>query len=57
MYQNFMTRNKMTDAGKPAYIAPHCSIVEIYSEGVLCQSGGIGDIEHDGIIGDDSDIF
>ncbi len=57
MYQNFMTRNKMTDAGKPAYIAPHCSMVEIYSEGVLCQSGGVGDIEHDGIIGDDSDIF
>ena len=57
MYQNFMTRNKMTDAGRPAYIAPHCSIVEIYSEGVLCQSGGVGNIEHSGITGDDSEIF
>lgn len=52
-----MTTIKMTEAGKPAYIAPHFRIVEICSEGVLCQSGGIGNIEHEGITGDDSDIF
>jgi hypothetical protein len=52
-----MTKINVKDVGFTPYITPHCSIVEIYSEGLLCQSGGIGNIEHDGITGDDSDIF
>lgn len=47
----------MTDAGVHAYITPQCEIVEIYTEGILCQSGGVGNFEHGGITGDDSEIF
>lgn len=40
-----------------AYVSPVCIVLEIFTEGVLCHSGGTGNIDHDGITGDDSSIF
>ena len=39
------------------YYSPLCNVVEIFTEGALCQSGGLGNVEHDGVIGDDTGIF
>ena len=43
--------------GASAYVTPHCFVVEIYSEGMLCGSGLTGGGFHDGIDGDDDPII
>lgn len=43
--------------GKSAYVTPHCFVVEVCSEGVLCISGLTGGGFHDGIDGDDDPII
>jgi hypothetical protein len=44
--------------GCSAYVTPHCFVVEINSEGVLCQSGLDGSAwRHDGIYGEDEPII
>lgn len=43
--------------GKSAYVTPHCFVVEIYSEGMLCGSVLTGGGFHDGIDGDDDPII
>ena len=39
------------------YMSPICSIVEIENEGILCGSDFSGGFDHDGIGGNDDDIF
>ena len=43
--------------GKSAYVTPHCFVVEVCSEGVLCISGLTGGGFHDGIGGNDDPII
>lgn len=43
--------------GCSAYVAPDCVIVEIDSEGLLCQSGLTGGGFHENLEGDDSPII
>ena len=43
--------------GSSAYSTPHCSVLEINSEGVLCYSNYLGGVEHDGIYGEDDPII
>lgn len=39
------------------YVSPICTEIEIDLEGILCSSGyGLGS-DHDGIFGNDDDIF
>lgn len=39
------------------YVSPLCTEMEIKLEGILCSSGyGLGS-DHDGIVGDDDNIF
>lgn len=42
---------------RSVYVAPHCSVVEMYSEGMLCLSGLNGNINHDGVFGDDEPMI
>lgn len=39
------------------YTSPSCTVMEMKNEGVLCASDWSGGIDHDGIVGDDNDIF
>lgn len=39
------------------YTSPSCQVMEMETEGVLCASDWSGGIDHDGIVGDDNDIF
>ena len=39
------------------YTSPVCSIVEIENEGILCASELDGGFDHNGIGGNDDDIF
>lgn len=39
------------------YESPACLILETEYEDMLCSSGIDGDFIHDGIVGDDDDIF
>lgn len=43
--------------GTLAYVSPACLVVEFIPEGLLCQSGVDGDIIHEGIFGDDSELI
>lgn len=52
-----MTTKEIKNAGSQTYNSPTLIVVEIFPEGVLCQSGGLGNIDHEGIGGDDTDIF
>lgn len=43
--------------GVLAYMSPHCFVMEISSEGVLCVSGLTGGGYHDGIYGEDDSLI
>jgi hypothetical protein len=43
--------------GVPVYETPSCSVMELLLEGVLCTSGINSNFYHQGISGDDSEIF
>ena len=53
----YMKRRDENAIDHKVYYSPLCNVVEIFTEGVLCQSGGLGNVEHDGVIGDDTGIF
>ena len=60
----FLTQNKMKgiaftgNAGRSAYESPVCIVMEMFSEGVLCQSDGkFTGGYHEGVDGDDSPII
>ena len=40
-----------------AYVAPCCFVMNLYSEGILCQSGTTGGGYHQGVGGDDSSLI
>lgn len=40
-----------------AYVAPCCFVMNLSSEGVLCQSGTTGGGYHQGVDGDDSSLI
>lgn len=47
-----------TTKGGSAYESPICSVMDISSEGILCQSGGnLSDGFHEGVDGDDTPII
>ena len=48
---------KIHFVGDSAYIAPHCSVLEINSEGILCQSNFSSGAWHQGIDGEDDPII
>ena len=48
---------QLPHVGNSTYITPQCIIVEIDSEGLLCQSGLTGGGFHDGTDGDDTPII
>jgi hypothetical protein len=39
------------------YVSPACTVLEFEYEGVLCLSGTNGQFVHQGITGDDREIF
>jgi hypothetical protein len=43
--------------GVSAYASPHCFVMELSPEGVLCASGLNGGGYHDGIYGDDDSLI
>ena len=43
--------------GKSAYVTPHCFVVEVFTEGLLCISNFTGGGYHGGIEGDDDPII
>lgn len=58
MKTRFLTNHKeMAENRSKHYESPVCTEMEIDLEGILCASGyGLG-AGHDGIFGDDDDIF
>lgn len=52
-----MKRRDEFTIGHMVYETPLCYFLEVFNEGVVCQSGGLGNVEHDGVIGDDTGIF